>query len=292
MNFQNYSSFEQVVFIIIIINIAFSLMAFGNIRIFEKLKFRVGDILGNNREYGRILSSAFLHGSYMHLFLNMYVLHSFSQALGYFITVPQFLAIYFVSLIIGNLLPLFIHRNNYNYSAVGASGAVSGVLYASIYFMPYGKIGIIFIPFGISSWMFGILYLVYTIWAAKKGNDNIGHDAHFGGAVAGLLIAFLIKPEIAFDNWMIIIAMSAPILYFLFDIFKGGSGNDLLSNFKRLDNEKSNYSNRSVDDLYNYNHTKKIRELNELLEKVDKKGLQNLSVSEKKRLDELSKDLE
>lgn len=291
MNFQSYSSFEQVVFIIIIINIAFSLMAFGNIRIFEKLKFRIGDILGN-KEYGRLLSSAFIHGSYMHLFLNMYVLHSFSQALGYFITVPQYLAIYFVSLIIGNLLPLFIHRNESNYSAVGASGAVSGILYASIYFMPFGKIGIIFIPFGISSWMFGILYLIYTVWAAKKGNDNIGHDAHFGGAVAGLLIAFLIKPEIAYENWMIILAMMAPIAYFLFDVFKGGSGGNLLKNFKRLDNEKSNYSNRSVDDLYNFDQTKKIRELNELLEKVNEKGLINLSDAEKSRLDTLSKELE
>lgn len=291
MNFQNYSSFEQVVFIIIIINIAFSLMAFGNIRIFEKLKFRIGDILGN-KEYGRLLSSAFIHGSYMHLFLNMYVLHSFSKALGYFITVPQYLAIYFVSLIIGNLLPLFIHRNNSNYAAVGASGAVSGILYASIYFMPFGKIGIIFIPFGIDSWMFGILYLIYTVWAAKKSNDNIGHDAHFGGAVAGLLIAFFIKPEIAFENWMIILAMMAPIAYFLFDIFRGSNGSDLLSSFKRLDKEGSKYSNRSVDDLYNYNHTKKIREMNELLEKVNEKGLNSLSVSEKNRLDDLSKDLE
>ena len=291
MNFQNYSSFEQVVFIIIIINVAFSLMAFGNIRIFEKLKFRIGDIIGN-KEYGRILSSAFIHGSYMHLFLNMYVFHSFSKALGYFVTVPEFLAIYFVSLIIGNLLPLFIHRKDYNYSAVGASGAVSGILYASIYFMPFGKIGIIFIPFGIDSWMFGFLYLVYTVWAAKKGTDNIGHDAHFGGAVIGLLIAFMIKPEDAFKNWIIIVAMMAPIVYFLFDVFKGTKGENLLSSFKRLNKGGSKYSNRSVDDLYNYDRTKQIRELNELLEKVDEKGLINLSDSEKKRLDNLSKELE
>jgi membrane associated rhomboid family serine protease len=291
MNFQNYTSFEQVVFIIIIINIAFSLMAFGNIRLFEKLKFRIGDIIGN-KEYGRLLSSAFIHGSFMHLFFNMYVLHSFSKALGHFVTIPQFLVIYIVSLIIGNLLPLFIHRNNYNYSAVGASGAVSGVLYASIYFMPFGKIGIIFIPFGIDSWMFGILYLVYTVWAAKKGNDNIGHDAHFGGAVAGLLIAFLIKPAIAFENWLIILAMMAPIVYFLFDIFKGGGGPNVLSKFKRLDKNANKYSNRSVDDLYNYDRRNQIRELNELLEKVDEKGLQNISVSDKKKLDELGKALE
>lgn len=143
---QNYTPFEFTVYLIIFLNVVLSLMAFGNFRLFEKLKFRVGDILGHN-EYYRVLSSAFLHGDYMHLFLNMYVLYSFSFAVESYVTVLQYVLIYFVSLLVGNLLPLFLHKNDYNYSAVGASGAVSGVLYASIYFMPFGGIGIIFIPF-------------------------------------------------------------------------------------------------------------------------------------------------
>ena len=145
MDFQSYSAFMQVVIIIIVINVAISLMAFGNIRTFEKLKFRIGDILGNNKEYYRLITAAFVHVNYFHLFLNMFVLYSFSQALEYKgASVLQFLTIYFVSLIIGNLLPLFIHKNNYNYSAVGASGAVSGILYASIYLFPFHHLSLYF----------------------------------------------------------------------------------------------------------------------------------------------------
>lgn len=280
---QNFSSFQQIVLIIIIINVAFSLMGFGNIRHFEKMKFRIGDILGN-KEYYRIISSAFLHGSYFHLFLNMFVLYSFSFALERYISIPVYLAIYFGSLILGNLLPLFIHKHNPNYSAVGASGAVSGVLYASIYFNPFGMLYIYFIP--MTNWIFGILYLVYTVWAAKKSNDNIGHDAHFGGATAGLVMAFFIMPEIAFKNWLIILAMFVPIIYFLYDVFKNNKG---INPFIK---SQANHSNRSIDDLYNYNRTKKIREFNELLDKVNSKGIESLSTFEKERLDRLSKELE
>ena len=280
---QNFNSFQQIVLIIIIINVAFSLMGFGNIRHFEKMKFRIGDILGN-KEYYRIISSAFLHGSYFHLFLNMFVLYSFSFALERYISIPVYLAIYFGSLILGNLLPLFIHKNNPNYSAVGASGAVSGVLYASIYFNPFGMLYIYFIP--MTNWIFGILYLVYTVWAAKKSNDNIGHDAHFGGATAGLVMAFFIMPEIAFKNWLIILAMFVPIIYFLYDVFKNNKG------LKPFIKSQANHSDRAIDDLYNYNRTKKIREFNELLDKVNSKGIESLSTYEKERLDSLSKELE
>jgi len=258
-------------------------MGFGNIRHFEKMKFRIGDILGN-KEYYRIISSAFLHGSYFHLFLNMFVLYSFSFALERYISIPVYLAIYFGSLILGNLLPLFIHKNNPNYSAVGASGAVSGVLYASIYFNPFGMLYIYFIP--MTNWIFGILYLVYTVWAAKKSNDNIGHDAHFGGATAGLVMAFFIMPEIAFKNWLIILAMFVPIIYFLYDVFKNNKG------LKPFIKSQANHSDRAIDDLYNYNRTKKIREFNELLDKVNSKGIESLSTYEKERLDSLSKELE
>ena len=217
MNFDTHTPFGKLVIALIILNVAVSLIAFGNFRSFEKLKFRIGDILGPNKEYYRLITSAFVHVNYFHLFLNMFVLHSFSRALEYKgISSLEFLTIYFVSLIIGNLLPLFIHKNNFNYSAVGASGAVSGVLYASIYLMPNSTLSLYFL-ISIPAWIFGILYLIYTVWAAKKGNDNIGHDAHFGGAVAGLLIVMYLFPENIAIHWQILIAMFIPIIYFLYD---------------------------------------------------------------------------
>ena len=288
MNFQAYSSFQKVVVIIIIINVAISFMAFGNFRTFEKLKFRIGDILGKNKEYYRLFTSAFVHGGYLHLAINMFVLHSFAAALEYKgVGILQFLIIYFVSLIIGNLLPLYIHRNNNDYSAVGASGAVSGVLYASIYLLPFHNLELYFI-IKIPAWIFGILYLFYTVWAAKKGNDNIGHDAHFGGAVAGLLLIMYYFPDNMFINWKIILAMFIPIVYFLYDTFltkKTGSNYSFT-------NIGTTTSNRKIDDLYNVNRKNKIIELNEILDKVREKGLENLTTLEKNRLESLSKELE
>ena len=109
--------YQLTVYLIILLNVILSLMAFGNIRLFESLKFRIGDILGN-KEYHRLITSAFLHGDYFHLFINMYVLYSFSFFLQNFISIPKYLLIYFGSLIVGNLLPLFIHKNETNYSAL------------------------------------------------------------------------------------------------------------------------------------------------------------------------------
>ena len=178
-------------------------------------------------------------------------------------------------------------RNQSHYSAVGASGAVSGVLYASIYFNPFGELYIYFIP--MTNWIFAILYLVYTVWASKKANDNVGHEAHFGGALTGLVVAFCIEPSTGIENWWIILAMMAPIAYFLLTM---NNSKDLLSKFKRFDNDSSsNYSNRKIDDLYNYSKSKKEAELNELLEKVNKKGIDHLSSYEKERLDDLSQEL-
>ncbi len=280
MNFQQYSSFHQIVIILIIINVAISLMSFGNIRMFEKLKFRIGDIL-EGKQYYRIFSAAFVHGGYVHLFFNMYVLYIFGNVMEYFISIPEFLAIYFISLIIGNLVPLYINRNQYNYSAVGASGAVSGILYASIYFVPT-EISINFVP----AWIFGILYLAYSIYASKKNNDNIGHDAHIGGAISGLVIVYMLKPEYLMKNWVYLIGLLLPISYYVFTFLKSNK-----ISLKANKERKPNYSNRSIDDLYNFNRTKKIRELNEILEKVDKYGLDSLSKAESVRLDELSKEL-
>lgn len=284
MNIEN--SYQFTVYLIIAVNVILSVMAFGNVRLFESLKFRIDDIIGG-KQYYRLITSAFIHGGYFHLFINMYVLYSFSFFLQNFVSIPQYLMIYFGSLIVGNLLPLFIHKNDSNYSAVGASGAVSGVLYASIFFYPLGTLYLYFIP--VKNWIFGILYLVYTLYGMKKNNDNIGHDAHFAGAVMGLLIAMLIKPENIAEYGLIIVGLMLPVAYYIFTLFQTP---DILSNFTRLDKgEKANYSDRSIDDLYNYSKVKKEAELNALLEKVKKSGLDNLTTYERDRLDVLSREL-
>jgi membrane associated rhomboid family serine protease len=204
---QSYSAFELVIYAIIGANVLFSYTAFNKPALFENYKFNIGRILAN-KEYLRLITSGFLHVNLGHLVFNMIAFWSFALVLDRFIDVWQFVFLYAFSLVIGNLLPLYIHRNNSHYSAVGASGAVSGVVFASILFFPYGKIIIIFLPFlPIPSWVFGILYLFYTVYAMGRNNDNIGHEAHLGGALAGLAAAVLFRPDMAAGNWWLVLVL-------------------------------------------------------------------------------------
>jgi membrane associated rhomboid family serine protease len=204
---EAYKPFEMLVYAIIGANVLFSYAAFNKPAMFNKYKFRVGDILQKG-EYVRLFSSAFLHVNLMHLAFNMIAFWSFGLMLQYFVNVTQFAILYFVSLIVGNILPLFIHKNNPDYSAVGASGAVSGVVFASILFYPFGEIIFVFLPFlPIPSWIFGIMYLLYTVYAMGKNNDNIGHEAHLGGAVAGVMVAIAFRPDLALQNWWLTILL-------------------------------------------------------------------------------------
>jgi len=288
-------SVEYLVYIIIAANVIFSWMAFNNVALFEKYKFRIGDVL-ENKEYIRLISSGFLHVDMTHLIFNMIAFYSFGMMLGYHIpntllpiSSVQFLILYFGSLLAGDLLALFFNKNNYNYSAVGASGAVSGVVFASILFYPFGEITFIFFPFfGIPSWLFGILYLLYTVYGMNKSNDNIGHEAHLGGAVAGVVLALFFEPALALANWWLTAALLIipAIIFFIKPKGLGGSG----SQFTILNDSQSvKKTKRSVDDLYYNKEFEREKELNTLLDKVNENGIQSLSRAEKKRLEELSK---
>jgi membrane associated rhomboid family serine protease len=123
--------------------------------------------------------------------------------------------VYLSSLLLGNILSYFLHKDEYHYSAVGASGAVMGVVYAGILLNP--GLEIYFLP----GWVFGVGYMIYSIYGMVKRNDNIGHDAHFGGAIAGYAIALISVPELLEVRLPIVLALAAPILVF-FVLFKMG----------------------------------------------------------------------
>ena len=139
----------------------------------------------------------------MHLFINMFVLYSFGKVvIDYYVAIFGLKGYYyFVLLYIGaimlSVLPSFgKHKNDPGYNAVGASGAVSAVVFASILFVSLGKIYLFFIPIGIPAFIFGGLYLYYSAYMAKRGGDNIGHDAHFWGALFGIVYTIALKPKI------------------------------------------------------------------------------------------------
>src|SRR5215831_13558473 len=178
--------------VIIIANVIFSYRGFTHISFYEKYKFEVEKIL-LYRQYYRIISSGFLHVNWMHLIFNMLSLYFFSGGLEAFLGDFNYLLIYFSSLIGGSLLSLFIHRHHGDYTAVGASGAVNGVIFATIALFPTMNINLLFIP--MPAWLFGILFVIFSIYGVRSRKDNIGHDAHLGGALIGMAIALALRPS-------------------------------------------------------------------------------------------------
>lgn len=274
---------EYLVYVLLALNVLFSWMAFNDRSIFEKYKLSVGKIL-NYKEYVRVISSGFLHVNMPHLVINMIALYSFGRALSYSMNVYEFGLLYFGSLIMGSALAIYFHRHQSNYSAVGASGAVSGVVFASILFYPFGDV-LLFFFLPMPSWVFGIAYLLYSVYGMKSQSDNIGHEAHLGGAITGILLAILFKPSLALENWWLTaILLLIPMLIFVFKPKSVSSG----FSFKIL-NDDVKRTKRSVDDLYYNEQFEKEKELDRLLEKVGDSGINSLSKSERKRLEELSK---
>lgn len=202
-----------------------SFYAFRNEVFKQKYLFRVSSI-EHRKEYIRLLSSGFLHADEMHLIMNMFSLYMFSgtaingalTSLGYVqgFGIAGFLIIYIGAILTGNLFSLFIYRNQPYYSALGASGGVSGVIFAAVALAP-NDVSINFVP----GYLFGALYFGYSVYMMlnPKQWDNLGHAAHLGGAFFGLIYAVLLKPDVAMTNALYLGIMSLPLLYLAFEIF-------------------------------------------------------------------------
>ncbi|MBU2651231.1 MAG: rhomboid family intramembrane serine protease [Bacteroidetes bacterium] len=194
-----------ILYIIIALTVLISIWGFNRRDIFDKLRFSPYSIK-HNREGWRFFTYAFLHADWVHLFINMFVLYSFGDVVlayfTYFFGIKGFL--YFVLLYLGGILFSVVvdfgrNKDNAYYTAVGASGAVSAIVFASIMVYPTGSIYLFFIPIPIPSAVFGILYLVYSAYMARRGKDNIGHNAHFWGAIFGILFIVATRPVIVLE---------------------------------------------------------------------------------------------
>lgn len=194
---------------IIVANAVISYQGFKDLSFFRKYEFHVGSI--RSGEQIRMISSGFLHVDMMHLIFNMLTLWFFAPVVINWLGTISFALIYFGSLIFGSLLTMLFHKNDYSYRAVGASGAVTGVLYSAILLQPDMMLGIFFV-IPIPAYLFGILYLLYSIYGMKAKNDNIGHTAHFGGAVGGYLITLIKEPSLFMDHTLMVILLAIPIV--------------------------------------------------------------------------------
>lgn len=206
---------DRVVLLIIIANVLFSFKGFKDRAFFEKYKFQIGPII--NGEKIRVLTSGFLHVDQSHLFFNMLTLYFFADSVIGHVGVLKFLVIYIGSLLAGSLFALTFHKKEAYYSAVGASGAVMGILYAAIMLNPDMRLYMFFIPIPIPAYIFGVGYLLYSIFGMKNQWGNIGHSAHLGGAIGGFLLTILLYPQVIVENQTMVLILAIPIvLMFIF----------------------------------------------------------------------------
>ncbi|GAA4270353.1 rhomboid family intramembrane serine protease [Hyunsoonleella aestuarii] len=217
---------DLITIIIIAANVILSYKGFNDFGFFERHKFNIGSI--RRGEQFRMLSSGFLHADTAHLFFNMFALYLFAGQVIYEVGQYSFFIIYMGSLVAGSLLSLYFHKNEYHYSAVGASGAVTGILYAAILLNPEREYYFLFLPsrigdvdLGIPGYVLGIGYLLYSIYGMKNRIGNIGHDAHFGGAIGGYVITLILSPWLFETNLLMIGLLALPILL-LFGLKKAG----------------------------------------------------------------------
>ncbi len=214
---------NTVLLILIAVTVGFSYYGFQNYAVFEKYKFNVAAIR-QKKEYIRLLSAGFLHADWMHLLLNMYVLYIFSPLTLRVFGMVGFLIIYFGSILLGNLFSLYIYKKQPWYSAIGASGGVSGIIFSSVALDPINiKIGILFLPpeLSVPGYIFGLLYFGYSVYSMlnPRQSDNVGHAAHLGGAFFGLLYLIAVAPELAMSNALFLGIMALPLMYLGYEIF-------------------------------------------------------------------------
>tara|TARA_B100000809_G_scaffold266920_1_gene333011 strand:- start:6024 stop:6665 length:642 start_codon:yes stop_codon:yes gene_type:complete len=201
---------NAIVIAIIISNILFSYKGIQDRLFLDKYKFQVGPIFAGQKI--RMLTSGFLHADYMHLGFNMYALYIFAGTVIGSLGVLSFLVLYFGSLLAGNLFSLYYHKKEAYYSAVGASGAVSGVVYSAVMLYPDMTLIMFPIPIPLPGYVFGVGYLLYSIYGMKKQLGNVGHSAHLGGAIGGFVMTLILYPQLIMENPLIVGLLAVPIV--------------------------------------------------------------------------------
>lgn len=191
-------------FILLIVNVAVSLYAmYGNNSLYSKLILCPYEFF-RERNYYTLITSGFIHADTQHLLFNMFSFYFFAFTLESIVGSIDFTLIYFGSLVLADVPSLLKHKDDPNYRSLGASGAVSGIVFSTILFAPLSKMIIFPLPIPIPAFIYGVLYLVWCIYAAKKSDDMINHSAHLWGSLAGLGLTIILDPmsiEIFLSNF-------------------------------------------------------------------------------------------
>lgn len=192
---MEYFNMAPVASLIFVFTIITSLYAFYDHSIYGKFMLHPYSVSKGHKVW-TVVTSGLIHADWMHLFFNMFTFVAFAFTLEQLLGSFKFGLLYFLALILSDLPTIFKHKDHFNYNSLGASGAISAVLFSFILFSPTSKISIMFIPIGIPAWIFGIIYLIYCAYASRNSRDGINHDAHFFGALTGLIFTIIFVPGI------------------------------------------------------------------------------------------------
>jgi membrane associated rhomboid family serine protease len=190
-----YLTLAPVASFIFVLTLATSLFAFSNQNIYAKFILNPYEVSRGYRVY-TVITSGLIHADWNHLFFNMLSYYFFAFQLEAVLGHWQFGVLYLATMVLADLPSIYKHKEDSWYNTLGASGAISAVIFSAILFNPKGQMGLIFLPFMIPAWIFGILYLVYCHFASKHARDNINHDAHLFGALSGILITIILHHSI------------------------------------------------------------------------------------------------
>lgn len=180
---------------IFVITILTSLLAFSNPQIYERLILSPHQVYRKQNVY-TLITSGLIHKDAQHLFLNMFSYFFFAFPLEKLFGHWQFAIVYIVSLVLSDLPTVMKHREDFWYRTLGASGAISALVFSYIMFEPKAPMGLFLLPISIPAILFGVLYLVYCVYAGRQQADTINHDAHFYGALNGIFITIILRPDV------------------------------------------------------------------------------------------------
>lgn len=181
--------------IIFIFTLVTSIYAFNDASLFGKFMLHPYSVYRKQNVF-TLITSGLIHANWMHLAFNMFTFYAFAFALEQEIGSLRFGIVYVVALVISDLPTVFKHKNNYHYHSLGASGAISAVLFSYIMLHPLSTLIIFPLPIPIWAILFGVLYLIYTYFMSTNSRDNINHDAHLFGAITGIILSVLLIPGV------------------------------------------------------------------------------------------------
>jgi membrane associated rhomboid family serine protease len=238
------------------------------------------------KQYERMLTSGFIHADWMHLGMNMLTLYLFGEHIEFAYGWGTLVGMHLGCILGGSLLSLWLHRHH-DYRALGASGGVCGVVFAYIFLLPGGTIGFILLPIHMPPVVYAVLFLVGSYFADRKGRDNVGHDAHLGGAMSGLLLTAAFYPHTVVASpkmFAVVTALGVVILWLLVcRPFK-------MPRWLEWSGQTVPAGGRERDYAQNRARRLKRARMDELLDKVSREGIHRLSKSERAELEELSKE--